>query len=850
MAAADGLKIRQTSDLQYLAGMIAVRQNKFVSAREYLSSYLQAVPEDAEVKNLLGQIASYIEFDRGTEEFRSSNFSAACGHFKNALNYTNPDPVIRLMYANASHMAAREMPDGQEKTNALQTALEQALLAAENEASFAEAGNSIFEIYTALGRFDEARAMLKKIEIKLKNAGSDLLFKMGYSCELQNKYEEALAWYRKSLAKEKKSETLQKCFAMYRQLITLKINRGSYEQALALVSGGIREFGEDLSLRELEIKIGILKNHAMFQQYLFEGETAWHKSNYALAADYYLKAHVIDPDFPGILNSLAACYFHQADFGKSAEYYWKDYTANSVPASFNSYLQAMLKMKRYDDVVQKADEFLSRRGFYSQAHRDAVERSRLEALMQSGATGRAETILTDLVSRNNNYYFLVLLGNIYFEKKEYFKSEEQFKKAIEIDQGGFVPFFNLGVIAAKKGVWNQALEYFSIAEKLRNHPEIIFYYAKIFYHQKEYAWASDNIEKCLALDRNRLDYLWWFCRIRAAQSSYLAEAENRAKVIAGLDRCINESSDREMIFLASKLKVHLLPELILDIRFPVEEQITGTVFAGDIFIFSDTGYGINSINEITGEKLWSIRENAPLSGKMGYNGHLFYALENGTLKFIDIITGREAFKVKTYALDYHAAAEGVYFLDNQKKINLIKKNFQIENIADLGEFQARKIFPAGKNIAVCNDEKILLIDRFSGKQITNLSITPKTAAGSGEQFFYTISGRKLSAFYNTGGKPAARAEFTSDQEVLLHFCSLDEIFICTADKMYIFNIPLQKFREIVLPFAVQNAGRGQDEVIFTGSGRMAKFSCSAEKFLWEKEYSGFKNGFISIISKQ
>lgn len=90
-----------------------------------------------------------------------------------------------------------------------------------------------------------------------------------------------------------------------------------------------------------------------------------------------------------------------------------------------------------------------------------------------------------------------LLGNAYYQKGDYAQAVAAFEKAVALRPDQADGHFGLGLALFETGALDRAAEEFGKAGAIKEDPNTGFYLAKVYYNQKKYDQALDEVQKCL-----------------------------------------------------------------------------------------------------------------------------------------------------------------------------------------------------------------------------------------------------------------------------------------------------------------------------------------------------------------
>ncbi|MFC1504250.1 PQQ-binding-like beta-propeller repeat protein [Spirochaetota bacterium] len=743
------LKLESTKEINYLTAMIYIKDNNFIEGEKYLDAYLKFESGDNENKNLLKKVRAYIAFDEGNVHYEKKHYRLALDAFLKAIKAYPGDaePVMKLMAANAYYMRAkpalsRKKADEaalKRANNNLEKAISYAEPASQDNSTFVDAYTTLFNIYTLKKDPETARQMMSRMEKRLEVADDKVLFKLGYSYELQKKYSDALNYYTKAYEQRKEDSYLNKIFTMHKNITIGYINKEKYTEASAEIKKARAYAQEDAELDQLELTIKGFVDKKLLIKIVNTAESAYFKKDYQGALTSYLEAHTMRSDLYGLLPSIAVCYFNIGNYDKAAYYYYEDYTKHMTPKSFTGYLFSLIKLEKFEDVVVESEKAIKKPGLTLNRVLSEINRIHVEALMKIGQQKEAKKELIKLLNKRNNYFFSVLLGNIYFNEKEYLKAESRYKNALLL-KNGFVPLYNLGVVNYKKNTYNTSVSYFFKARNVMKDINIDFYLAKNYFNLKTFDQAKKYINICIAADVSDVDYMWWYCRINTFKPSFYAAAAKKKTIFDYIEKCISNKEDREISYLASKLKVRISPDATEEVGFPVTDMSESVpVFIQGLFIYCDNMGKMVCVNEQTGETVWERDEKVPVTGEMLYDSLLYYALENEFIKAIDVNTGKEIYKIKDYTRSYFVDSGYFYYL-GKGKICKLEQGTEVFSAEAPFDYKKASIQSADNNVIAISATNAYIYSKEDGRQVTTITLSEEfDRIDTFGKFFYTIS---------------------------------------------------------------------------------------------------------------
>jgi protein O-GlcNAc transferase len=224
------------------------------------------------------------------------------------------------------------------------------------------------------------------------------------------------------------------------------------------LSKKIRLYNETIIL----LKKGIVLNPNNEDAYFYLGEVYYNLLNYSEAKKYFEKAYSLNPSDSGITSSLGLVYMNlDRDYDTAKKYFEKAYSLN--PKS-GTPLFGLGKIYYYQgkynlsiQTIQKAIEI----GLNNKIRGDAYTGIGL-SYISLNKYSEAEAAAKKAISLNqrspDRIFNYIILGDVYFHRdKDYEKSEEQFKKALELNPNFFVLHNQLGWVYYKKGEYDKAV---------------------------------------------------------------------------------------------------------------------------------------------------------------------------------------------------------------------------------------------------------------------------------------------------------------------------------------------------------------------------------------------------------
>lgn len=417
------------------------------------------------------------------------------------------------------------------------------------------------QIYTETGQLQKANEILEKQEKMLQIADHTLFYKFAYNYELQNNFEKALVYYKKAF-KEVRSEIKyqRKVLLCLGNLSQLAMNDEKYDLADQHIKEGLKINKDDEDLLLLTKKLLGLKNKDLLIKTLKEAETYFYKGDFKGALEKYLIANDLSVDFKGLTGSIASCYRKIGDYKNAAIYYQKLNDEKNSKTAKLGHLYSLQSMGRYQDIVEASDLYL--RGGIDKNLRASIVNLQVGAYNKLGQIKKADALIVkELKANSENLNMLIVRGNMLYSAGKLPQAEYYYKKVLS-KKNNLIANINMALVSLKKEKFKSSLAFLKAAIKMFNPKKDLkmaeryyFNMARTHYFLKLPVEASKEIQKAMDLfnatqdqeEVKKLNYYFWYCKIKARQKTKSIPPELKKTLMAYLDFCINNKSDKKYV---------------------------------------------------------------------------------------------------------------------------------------------------------------------------------------------------------------------------------------------------------------------------------------------------------------
>ncbi|MBN8217379.1 MAG: tetratricopeptide repeat protein [Spirochaetes bacterium] len=732
-----------------LQARILVAAGKNAPARDVLARYLALAPDDAALREVYRKVSATAAFDEGNRLYRGSNYEGAVASFEKAAELFPPPahPVVRIMWANALYLAGEKNPAKRAEYHPKAERLAEAYV---NEPSqFLQVYDLLFSLASARSNFERTGQLLALRQKILKTPDAPLLLDTGYQYELQKDYARALEAYEKAYALAPGGETRRKLLLALCNLGADRLNRGLAAEAEALVARGEKLAPKDSGVLALKRSLLLAQERAQLEKRMGEAEKAVSAGNHAEALRIYREVEARDPAFPELRANIASALFESKKYAEALVYYRSedDLGRGFYPALGVLYCLHHLGRSREALALLPA----------AQARFPGLEEGRdlvkfqVQALRALGdLRGATEALRERAASDPGEASFQVLLGNLYFEMKDYDRAEACYARGGS--KRDALLSYNLGVVQLKRGNLEEALRLLGFAaEKTDRAARVELYQGSRFqkvqclFRLKRFEPARAEMADLLAFHEStaegrahpNVEYLWWWAMLHAMDEAKTREPALRERLLATLDRCIQQKENRPVATRASYLRVLLDPATRLELSSPVRE-LRGAAphCVGDLILYQNRGLDLLCVSEESGATNWRFSERVPLSAPLSDDGRwLACALENGFIQVLDLLTGAPVYRVKAYA-------RAVRLVDGDlvtAGASLVRQGQDgVRYSVALADLDPKRLEISGNVAAVVGASRTRLFDLRKGAAIFTADCPARSLTGFGGPWFYAV----------------------------------------------------------------------------------------------------------------
>lgn len=757
----------------FLRAQITVAMNDYPRARESLARYIELAPDDEKAAATLKKIQAYLFFDEGKAAYEKGNVQTAVERFENALNlFPQPAPAMaKMMLANSLYLlATKKKPEEASPLFARAELLVSPLV--KDPSLFPQLYDLLQNIYGRQNDTEKMSELTRLREKIMQNADDRYYFDVGYQYELQKKYEAALTNYSKSLELGKgKAEAKGKVVRMLVNLATAELNAADEEGAAKRLERAESLLPKDADVARLKKVIQVRKLRAMIAEKMTEGEKALAASENEKALALFVEIEGLDPETPDLRGNLATAYYRTGRYSKAILYYRSEYEKNENFFSALGSLYCLYNLGKYGDLLDEAQRVQNRYGGRDET--EELVKVMVMAYRALAQRGNAIDLLTAARARDaSRADYAILLGNLYFEQKDFEKAQELYEAVYQSSRNNFVVVYNLGVLHLKKGRVEKSLFYLSQAVSLidpKKKPELAeslaFQLAQVHYRMRAFREAEKQIENAAEFyaatpegkKGPNLNYAYWYANIFSRTPASFSNETIHKKIFSNLDLCIGQSDDRELSARASYLKVILDPETRVFLKNPVKTLSDRTPVAiSDLLVYQNRSNEIVAQNELSGKVVWRIPEQSSLSTPFVHEGQFIaYGLEGGVVHVVEEVGGRTVLRAREYARDLALEGGNVIALGQSlTSLNARGTNFQIP-LTNLG--MSRLVTSPGFLGGMASN-RIFLFRSLDGKKIGELAAPAFLQSGFGESSFYAVSFADNKASLHVLSLPDGRIE--------------------------------------------------------------------------------------------
>ncbi|MBL8992455.1 MAG: tetratricopeptide repeat protein, partial [Spirochaetia bacterium] len=450
---------------------------------------------------------------------------------------------------------------------------------------------------------------------------------------------------------------------------------------------------KDADVARLKKVIQVRKLRAMVAEKMAEGEKALGAAENEKALALFVEIEGLDPETPDLRGNLATAYYRTGRYSKAILFYRSEYEKTENFFSALGSLYCLYYLGKYGDLLDEAQRIQSRHG--SRDETEELVKVMVMAFRALGQRDKAIDLLTAARARDaSRADYAILLGNLYFEQKDFEKAQELYEAVYQSSRNNFVVVYNLGVLHLKKGRVEKSLFYLNQALPLidpKKKPELAeslaFQLAQVHYRMRAFREAEKQIENAAEFYTQtpegkkgpNLNYAYWYANIFSRTPASFSNDTIHKKIFSSLDLCIGQSDDRELSARASYLKVILDPETRVFLKNPVKTLSDRTPVAiSDLLVYQNRSNEIVAQNELSGKVIWKIQEQSTMSTPFVHEGQFIaYGLEGGVVHVVEEVGGRTVLRAREYARDLALEGGNVIALGQSLvSLNARGTNFQ------------------------------------------------------------------------------------------------------------------------------------------------------------------------------
>jgi tetratricopeptide (TPR) repeat protein len=747
--AKDAVALKPGRESLRLQARILVAAGKNAPARDALARYLELAPDDAKLREVFLKVSGTAAFDDGNLLYRASNYEGAARSFEKAAQLFPPPshPVVRIMWANSLYLAGERSPAKRAEYHGRAERLAEAFVGEPSQ--FLQVYDLLFSLATRQSNFARTAQLLDAKQKILKVPDATLYLDSAYQYELQKDYPRALESYEKAFALSPGGETRRKLLLALCNLGADRLNRGLAGEAEALVARGEKISPKDAGVLSLKRSLRLAQERSQLEQRMAEAEKAAGAGNHAEALRLYREIEARDPAFPELRSSIASALFESKRYADALVYFRSE---DDLGRGFYPALGALYSLHHLGRSREALALVPATRARFPGAEeaRDLVK-LQVQALRSLGDPRAAAELLRERLEADPRESSLqVLLGNLYFEMKDYDRAEACYGKVRE--RRDALLSYNLGVVALKRGNLEEALRLLAStvektdpATRRELYQGARFQRVQCLYRLKRFDEARFEMASLLAFHestaegkaRPDVEYLWWFCMLHALDEAKARESALRGRLLTTLDRCIQQKENRSVATRAAYLRVLLDPGTRLEILSPLRDlRGASPLCVGDQILYQANNLEILSVSEESGLTNWRYTERVPLSAPLCEDGRLLAcALENGFIQVLDLLTGAPAYRVKAYARALRMVDGDVVTLGSS-----LTRQGQggVRYQVPLSDLEPQRLEASGDAAAVVGSRRIRLFDLRKGSLLGELESPARSVTGFGGPWFFAV----------------------------------------------------------------------------------------------------------------
>ncbi|HMB01648.1 MAG TPA: tetratricopeptide repeat protein [Spirochaetota bacterium] len=842
-------KQKHNKESVYLLALTAIGLKDYGSARQWLAAYRKFDPGNKKIEQLLNQLDALKIYNKGLAAYNKENYYTAFSRFREALEVNKEvKPAVLTMLIRAANMSLQhEYTDsdtpGEEEAEKREELLEEGLEACEQLAEFTgylvEALNGKFSLYKAQGDMEQARAAAETLEESLDDADSELLFKIGYTYEQENKIAKALKYYKLAYEQEEDKATAGRIIQLYENEAVKALNQKQIKTAVTFYQKITNFIPDSLAGRKLEVRIKSARNRKFVKQLIAAAEKKYSEEKYQEAISLYRKALTAKPGIKKLMTSLAACYYNLEKYEQSYDMYLTLWQQFAEEDALKGLLYSAKKLGNYKEVLYRIKKFREAKAGMAEDTAQALDRIQIEALVETGSKNEALAFIESKGPRRLGYEGSLLAGTIYFADKEYLKSEIYFNYALKNNPDSLVSLFNLGVVEKLKENFKAALAYFIQAEKIDKRPVIDYYMALIYWEMGNYKEGLVRVKRALISGYKPLDSAWLYCRLAGAliargDNSELEEFKSR------IAYCIKNKKSPEIAYKATRLRTVLFAGSAVTLSRVPREKLPRNMkpigYRSGIFFFFDGNKKLAALDEITQEIKWQVTEAVPVSSTPVLGPCLFYSLENGFTKGIDLKHGRQLFRFRHYFQKAVADANNFYTV-YRNRVSLCTGG-KLSWTKEIEKVPALKFHKtAAQRLFMQHSNTVMVLDGRSGTLVSEVNLQNETYLAGFNAYLCVRAASNLVVYAaDTGDKiTAVRLSRAADPLV---FTYGKNITVVEKNGSLFSFMPPQSEPEytLKLPFTPVDTYKSKDNLfICDGDNQVLKVSLTRGVVVWQRD---------------
>lgn len=529
---------------------------------------------------------------------------------------------------------------------------------------------------------------------KILKGEPEIYYKIGQAYEESKDYEEAVDNYKNAFRSKIKMHVIKSAIARtyYKQGIAY-FNKDKFEEA-----GESFRKSLQYNPRYEDSQNALLKTEAVLQSdrlniIIKKADTHFNNGDYESALVLYEKVLEVDSKLIAVRVRVGETHYRMKNF-KMAEIVINDVLQKDSDNINATILLAYIyydknEKDKMDDLIDKAKRLASNK---------MEQMDKLYNIL--GMLYEGQDDLENAVThykKSIKYKPMqvdayISLGNIYFYKKQYSKAQLMYKEVLNRYKNNTVAMYNLGVIYLKKRQLNKSGELLlRCYQKIPEYEGICFNLGRQYYYQKNYSKALEYMNKAVALNNEKILYIWGLANIYHRSADVTRNASFKGKANDLYTLCMENTDDNQISMDARKALLVLNPKkkLLYKNRYKFDVKYIPLLEGAYSYLYDSRKKRLKKVVTESEEVIWSKYEPAPPSAHFVTEKNFYTAFENLKIKVFDKEKGAVLFEIddvyassievkNSYLVAYNPDEKNLSVYQNnnrlwQKQVKALKK---------------------------------------------------------------------------------------------------------------------------------------------------------------------------------